>query len=190
MELLRGRLEIMTSPPNPLSLQGEGEPEEEQQRKIGSWRTSAQLWEKLKPLARQMRHEPTPAENHLWQHLRNKQLLGYRFRRQHSIDRFIVDFYCAKAQLIIEVDGAIHQYTQQEDAIRQQFLETQGFKVLRFSNPTILHNTAEVLHELKTFLLPGYRSLEDAGVVPKSSTNSKLSYSPSPSKERGQGGEV
>jgi very-short-patch-repair endonuclease len=153
----------MTSPPNPLSFEGEGELEEQQQRKIGSWRTSAQLWEKLKPLVRQMRHEPTPAENHLWQHLRNKQLLGYRFRRQHFIDRFIVDFYCAKAQLIVEVDGAIHQYTQKEDVIRQEFLETQGFKVLRFSNQTILHNTAEVLHEIKSFLLPLSFEGEGAG---------------------------
>jgi very-short-patch-repair endonuclease len=153
----------MTSPPNPLSFEGEGELEEQQQRKIGSWRTSAQLWEKLKPLVRQMRHEPTPAENHLWQHLRNKQLLGYRFRRQHSIDRFIVDFYCAKARLIVEVDGAIHQYTQKEDVIRQEFLETQGFKVLRFSNQTILHNTAEVLHEIKSFLLPLSFEGEGAG---------------------------
>jgi very-short-patch-repair endonuclease len=80
-------------------------------------RTSTELWEALKPLARQMRHNPTEAENVLWQRLRDKGI-GVKFRRQHAIDRFIVDFYCAKSQLLIEVDGEIHDYTQEEDAIR------------------------------------------------------------------------
>lgn len=62
------------------------------------WQSPPELWEKLKPLARQMRREPTPAEKLLWQKLRQKQLLGFKFRRQHAIDRFIVDFYCAKAR--------------------------------------------------------------------------------------------
>jgi very-short-patch-repair endonuclease len=54
------------------------------------WKTRTELWEKLKPLAQQMRREPTAAENRLWQKLRNKQILGYKFRRQHAIDRFRV----------------------------------------------------------------------------------------------------
>jgi hypothetical protein len=75
-----------------------------------SWRTTPHLWEKLKPVARQMRQEPTQAEDLLWQSLRNHQLLGFKFRRQHSIERFIVDFYCAEAKLVIEIDGPIHDY--------------------------------------------------------------------------------
>lgn len=62
------------------------------------------LREKLRTVARQMRREPTPAEDLLWQRLRARQLSGFRFHRQHSIDRFIVDFLCPKAALVIEVD--------------------------------------------------------------------------------------
>ncbi|BAY65213.1 hypothetical protein NIES22_53160 [Calothrix brevissima NIES-22] len=207
--------EFLTSPPSPLSLKGEGGEEKcggeeflegeerfegEERVKVGIWKTSPELWEKLKPLARQMRHKPTSAENHLWQYLRNRLLLGYKFRRQHSIDRFIVDFWCSQAQLIIEVDGAIHQYTQAEDAIRQQFLETQGYKILRFSNEAVLYNTNEVLNKIQSFLL----SLPSKNPNPPTPSSSPSPYSlppenpnlptpsssPSPSKERGLGGEV
>ncbi|MEA3345370.1 MAG: type ISP restriction/modification enzyme [Chloroflexota bacterium] len=65
------------------------------------------------------------------------QLLGFKFRRQHAIDRFIVDFYCSKAHLVVEVEGPIHQYTEEEDAIRQEFLESLGFRVLRFTNDEV-----------------------------------------------------
>src|SRR5689334_5456897 len=96
-------------------------------------RTSRDLWAKIKPLARQMRHEPTPAENVLWQKLRRKGVADAGFRRQHPIDRFIVDFYCHEARLVVEVDGSIHEYTQEEDALRQEFLESLGLRVIRFS---------------------------------------------------------
>jgi len=111
----------------------------------GSWRTPPHLWEKLKPLAQEMRRHPTPAEKMLWQHLRDKQLLGYKFRRQHTIGRFIVDFYCRDAGLVIEVDGPIHQYTAEEDAIRQEFLERQGLRVLRFTNDQVFTDLTSVL---------------------------------------------
>lgn len=111
-------------------------------------RTSPALWEKLKPLARQMRHKPTPAEQVLWQHLRNRAVLDYKFRRQYSIDRFVVDFVCIEAALIIEVDGEIHQYTADEDSIRQEFLESLGFRVLRFSNEQVLREIDEVLRQI------------------------------------------
>jgi very-short-patch-repair endonuclease len=81
-------------------------------------RTTREMWELIKPLARQMRTAQTPAEEMIWQRLRRKQIGGLRFRRQHPIDRFIVDFYCSELRLIIEVDGDIHEYTREEDAIR------------------------------------------------------------------------
>lgn len=112
-----------------------------------------ELWEKLKPIARQMRREPTPAEDHLWQQLRNR-ALGVKFRRQHPLDRFIVDFFCDEARLIIEVDGAIHQYTPEEDALRQEFLESLGFRVLRFNNEDVLNRAAEVLETIQNHLTP------------------------------------
>ena len=116
------------------------------------YRTTPELWDKLKPLARQMRREPTAAENVLWQHLRNRQLEHIKFRRQHAIDRFIVDFYCAKARLIIEVDGEIHDYTQAEDAIRQEYLESLGLFVLRFSNDDVLHRLESVEEQISAVL--------------------------------------
>jgi primosomal protein N' len=111
------------------------------------WRSPAHLWHFLKPLAAQMRQEPTPAENHLWQHLRRKQL-EHRFHRQHGIERFIVDFFAPDNHLVIEVDGDIHQYTPEEDAVRQAFLESQGLRVLRFTNEQVLGNVEEVLEQI------------------------------------------
>ena len=69
-----------------------------------------------------LRHPQTPAEATLWQHLRNRNL-GYKFRRQHPIDRFIIDFYCAEAKLCIEIDGSSHFETEQEeyDKARTEF---------------------------------------------------------------------
>ena len=116
------------------------------------WRTETALWEKLKPIAREMRREPTEAENMLWQHLRGYNLSGFKFRRQHNIERFIVDFYCAKAKLVIEVDGPIHQYQPEEDAIRQEYLESQNLKVLRFKNEDVLNNVNEVIKQILSFL--------------------------------------
>ncbi|MDP2937037.1 MAG: endonuclease domain-containing protein [Dehalococcoidia bacterium] len=99
-------------------------------------------------MARQMRQEPTEAEDLLWQSLRNRQLLGFRFRRQHSIERFIVDLYCAQAGLVVEVDGHIHQYQGEEDATRQAYLESQGLCVLRFTNEAVLNNIGDVLNQI------------------------------------------
>jgi len=108
------------------------------------------LWEKLKPLAREMRHEATPEENLLWQRLRNRKVIGLKFRRQHPYDRFILDFYCAEVSLAIEVEGPIHQYTQEQDAIRREYLECIGLKVLRFSNEEINNNLDSVVDDIAT----------------------------------------
>jgi very-short-patch-repair endonuclease len=111
-------------------------------------RVSPQLWDKLKPLARQKRSEPTLAENKLWSYLRGRRLLGVKFRRQHPIDKFIVDFYCTTANLAIEVDGPIHEYTREEDAIRQEFLENLGIRILRFTNDEVLDSIKSVLEKI------------------------------------------
>jgi very-short-patch-repair endonuclease len=116
------------------------------------WKTTPDLWEKLKPLARQMRKEPTPAEAALWQCLRGKKVLGFRFRRQHAIERFIVDFYCRKAKLIVEIDGPIHQYTIKEDAARQEFLVSKGLAILRFRNEEVLGDCDDVIERIEAVL--------------------------------------
>jgi very-short-patch-repair endonuclease len=109
------------------------------------WQPSPELWQQLKPLARQMRREPTAAEHKLWQRIRKEQVRGVKFRRQFAIDRFITDFCSPAIRLIIEVDGDIHEYQREEDAIRQAFLESLGFEVLRFSNEDVLTNIEGVL---------------------------------------------
>ena len=117
--------------------------------------TPPELWEKLKPLARQMRHEPTPAEDALWQRLRNRRVAGAKFRRQYSIERFIVDFVCLERRLIIEVDGAVHEQQQDYDAVRQAFLEAQGFCLLRFSNGEVLQSLDAVVEAIGEKLVSG-----------------------------------
>ena len=112
------------------------------------WKTSASMWAKIKPLAREHRHKPTLAERRLWSCLRNRQIRNMKFRRQHPIDRFIVDFYCSEAQLVIEVDGDVHQYTVEEDAIRQQFIESCGLRVLRFKNEEVIGSLDGVLDRI------------------------------------------
>jgi very-short-patch-repair endonuclease len=118
-------------------------------------KSSPELWARLKPLVRQMRHEPTPAENRLWQRLRGRRVQDMKFRRQHAIERFIVDFYCADVRLIVEVDGPIHDYTLEEDAVRQEFLEGLGFQVIRFSNDEVLQSLEEVIERIGEVIIEG-----------------------------------
>ena len=113
------------------------------------WQPNPALWKRLKPVARQLRKEHTPAEKILWQHLRKRQVKGVKFRRQFAIDRFIVDFCSPAMRLIIEVDGPVHQYTQEHDAIRQQFLEQIGFMVLRFENKDVMTDLQRVLARIE-----------------------------------------
>lgn len=116
-------------------------------------RTDSDFWqEALKPLSRQMRKAPTPAEKALWQRLRRHGVSGYKFRRQHPVGKFIVDFYCADVQLAIEIDGSIHDYTQEEDALRQHFIEGQGIRVIRFSNGEVLQHIDAVIERIGEML--------------------------------------
>ncbi|MBN8595529.1 MAG: endonuclease domain-containing protein [Anaerolineae bacterium] len=94
-----------------------------------------------------MRHQPTPAEDHLWQYLRGRRLNGAKFRRQHAIGPFIVDFVCIEERLIVEVDGLIHEQPDQQDrdGNRQAHLEGLGYRVLRFTNDEVLQSAQAVL---------------------------------------------
>lgn len=114
-----------------------------------------ELWDKLKPLARQMRHEPTRAEDALWQRLRGRRLGGAKFRRQYAIERFIVDFVCLEQRLIVEVDGSIHEQQQDYDAVRQMFLEAQGFRMIRFTNGDVLQAAEAVVQTIGDVLWAG-----------------------------------
>ncbi len=110
------------------------------------------LWTRLKPEVKAMRQEPTRAENALWERLRNRQILGFKFRRQHPIDRFIVDFCCTEAGLVIEVDGPIHDRKEEEDTERQKRLEQLNMRVIRFDNETILQSPDSVMRKIEEVL--------------------------------------
>ncbi|MBN2118617.1 MAG: endonuclease domain-containing protein [Anaerolineales bacterium] len=99
--------------------------------------------------AREMRHPQTLAETTLWHVLRNRQT-GFKFRRQHPIERFIVDFYCAEAKLLIEVDGESHLELSQEeyDQARTEYLEELGYKVIRFTNNDVRSNIDAVANKI------------------------------------------
>ena len=99
----------------------------------------------LKAKARRLRKQSTMSEVILWQHLKNRQLKGYRFLRQRPIDNFIVDFYCPDLRLAIEIDGATHSDKEDYDRIRQNNLENFGVRFLRFYDHDVKENIEGVL---------------------------------------------
>jgi len=100
---------------------------------------------KLHNTAKTLRKRPTEAEKLLWTHLRLKQVEGLKFRRQQTIDNYIVDFVCFEKRLVIEVDGGQHSIDKEKDNERDRYLREQGFKVLRFWNNEVLQNIRGVL---------------------------------------------
>ncbi len=108
----------------------------------------------LKELAEKQKENPTEAEIFLWNNLKDKQLEGFKFRRQHIIDQFIADFVCLEKQLIIEVDVPIHNLPENQvsDAERTQILNDLGYKVIRFKNEYVFGNIEGVLTEIVTVL--------------------------------------
>ena len=108
------------------------------------------LYKLLKDFAKRQRQKPTDAEKVLWEYLKGGQL-GQPFRKQHIIGEFIADFICLPAHLIIEVDGGYHQLPEQQvdDETRTQWLNKQGFRVMRFTNEQVLFDTEKVVEEIK-----------------------------------------
>jgi len=102
----------------------------------------------MKGRARTLRKNQTDAEKLLWRHLRNRQANGWKFRRQHVIGQYIVDFACLERKLIIELDGGQHAGQVGYDKARTAFLESKGFRVMRFWNNTVLAETNAVLEAI------------------------------------------
>jgi very-short-patch-repair endonuclease len=100
-----------------------------------------------------LKHEMTSAEKMLWKYLRNRKLNRLKFRRQHPLDIFIVDFYCHEKKLIIEVDGGIHDDEDQKeyDEGRSFELKEKGYKILRFTNKEVLNNINNVADRIIKF---------------------------------------
>ena len=104
--------------------------------------------------ARKLRAEATDAERALWARLRRRQVLGYKFRRQQPLGHYIVDFVCFEKRLIVEVDGSQHIEQQSYDEARGQWLESQGYRVLRFWNDEVLNRTESVVEAIAEQLAP------------------------------------
>lgn len=115
----------------------------------------------LKENARRMRKEPTEAEDKLWQVVRNRKIAGFKFRRQHPFEGFIIDFYCDETKLGLEVDGKIHlqpaqlEYDQQREAYLNEF----GIEIMRFPNEEVERNVFAVARMIKERLLERRKNL-------------------------------
>ena len=107
----------------------------------------------LVSLSRNLRKRQTDAENLLWRHLRGNQLEGLRFRRQHPLGRYIVDFICLEKRLVLEIDGGQHAVEQDKDIERDNWLRTEGYRVLRFWNNDVLSNLEGVMESIRLNIL-------------------------------------
>ncbi|CAB5128037.1 hypothetical protein D3OALGA1CA_3040 [Olavius algarvensis associated proteobacterium Delta 3] len=96
-------------------------------------------------IAKKLRKHQTEAEQRLWRHLRNKQLGGFKFRRQQPIGPYIVDFVSFDGNLVIEVDGGQHAANKENDLKRDQWLQSEGYGVLRFWNTDVIRNIEGVI---------------------------------------------
>lgn len=108
---------------------------------------------KLKHLARKLRNESALSEILLWEELKTRKMLGYKFLRQKPIGNYIVDFYCSKLKLVIEIDGDTHtEDTFKKDMMRQKWLESKGLTVLRFSDIEVKKDMDNVLMAIEGWI--------------------------------------
>lgn len=107
-----------------------------------------------KEFRQQLRREETPTERMLWKRLRSKQLDGFRFRQQHGFGPYVLDFYCPKLRLCIELDGSVHDSDeqQQRDAERTMFLNQNRIKVIRFKNEEVEEDIEKVLSTIRKYI--------------------------------------
>lgn len=111
-----------------------------------------QYLSELREIARKNRNNPTQAEFIMWQYLRNNKF-GYKFTRQKPINRFVLDFYCSKLLLCVEIDGGSHINRQSYDLERDKFLENcLGIKTIRFTNDDVLNNFSKIKETFLPFI--------------------------------------
>ena len=108
----------------------------------------------MKDKSRALRRQSTRAERLLWHHLRNRNVAGYKFRRQHVVGPYIADFACPTGRLIVEIDGGQHAEQRGSDARRTLYLEGCGYHVVRFWNTDVLQNIDGVLTAILAALTP------------------------------------
>ena len=102
--------------------------------------------------ARSLRKRLTDAERLLWRHLRDRELDGWKFRRQYQVGAFIVDFICLEKNLVVEVDGGPHAENEESDIHRSAYLNKMGYRVLRFWNNEVMQETDGVLEAILAIL--------------------------------------
>ena len=98
--------------------------------------------------AKELRREMTPAETTLWKHLKANRLNDLHFRRQQIVHGYFVDFYCHQHELIVEVDGGVHEFQHEYDAEREENLKALGFRIVRFTNEEVANNLNGVLQKI------------------------------------------
>jgi very-short-patch-repair endonuclease len=108
--------------------------------------------------ARALRKRMTDAEKQLWRHLRNRELGGWKFRRQYPVGPYIVDFICPEKNLVIEVDGGPHAKNEELDIQRSAYLNKMGYWVFRFWNNQVLHETDAVLEAIFAILAKSHKN--------------------------------
>jgi len=106
----------------------------------------------LKKLSRDLRSNSTVSEILLWNEIKSRKMMGYQFMRQKPVKNYIVDFYCSKLKLVIEIDGVSHYGKEKEDTKRQNELEQIGLKFLRFDDEEVKSKMEEVLAKIKNWI--------------------------------------
>jgi len=112
------------------------------------WHASPELWEKLALLPREKRTAPTAAEARVWTQLRDKKLGGFRFRRQHAIGQFIVDFYCAESRVVVEIDALGQHSDDEQTRVRREFFEINELSVIHFTDSSVKSDLHSVLAQI------------------------------------------
>jgi len=125
-------------------------PAERGEKQPGYITNTSEQWKYLKDYAKQNRKNSTEAEEKLWQEVRNRQLKGFKFRRQHPIKGYIPDFVCLEQKLIVEVDGGYHNSEEQKrlDTFRANWLQANGFRMVRVTNDDVLNHLPIVLEKI------------------------------------------
>ena len=107
-----------------------------------------------KQFARTLRKSQTSAEEKVWELLRDRRLFGLKFRRQHVVEGFVVDFYCPEHKLAIEIDGEVHDRQKEYDDLRQQEIESKFNTVIRVRNEELSRNCAALIKKIKEVIQP------------------------------------
>jgi very-short-patch-repair endonuclease len=106
-----------------------------------------------KVFARSLRKEQTPEEAIVWEQLRNRKFMNLKFRRQHDIEGFIIDFYCHELRLAVEIDGRIHDKQKDYDELRQELIASKGIKFVRVTNDEVNSDVNVLLDRIMSFVV-------------------------------------